>query len=634
MKWEGDHIAWPVGHPLKRDGSSQKDRPLSALLPENTPINAQSIEDLLVYTYRLAEKIAYFDPRKSPETPAGNWQAFFPGEDPKILQQLLRERTKEEDGKLEPHQALFLTFLKLLDLVRQDLNGLTQAHLSFYYEEVLGFKRRPAKADEVHVLFELAKQASQAKLAAGTTLTAGKDASKKPLHYRLQHELVINQAKVKTVKSNRGAHPHTSEEIEHKLPAKEAFPPFGIGYVEQGNLLIGIENLNPDGQLSLLFQIVEGSARFQEGLAKGDIQWSYWQGGQWRELPSEYVVLDTTVNLQQAGIIIFSFAGKALPTLGDASVGEDLYWIRAHIRNQHAELAPLILDIQAQAAIARFEDQNNDPGHLEKPLEANKIKNLQVRDPQIRKVKQPYSSFGGAGEEQDQNFFARVSERLRHKQRAINLWDMDHLVLSEFDEVYRVKTVSHTGRDHRGFYSEFRPGQVEIVVIPRIHDISLANALQPKTSNALRQRIHDYLSRYAAPAVQIRVSNARYEQLMLDFQVGFREGYDRGYYRAVLNEALKRHLAPWAYEEGADVAFGGRIYRSQLLAFVENLPYVDYVNNFQLFHQNAGPGIGEMTVDVDFYFRSVGGDIVEVAEASTATSVLVSAAEHRIEVFG
>ncbi len=85
------------------------------------------------------------------------------------------------------------------------------------------------------------------------------------------------------------------------------------------------------------------------------------------------------------------------------------------------------------------------------------------------------------------------------------------------------------------------------------------------------------------------------------------------------------------YESGVDIRFGNRIYKSQILAFVEQLVYVDYVTDFKMLIENRGPGIGEMTLDVDLLVRNPSFLVdMDIVQASTATSILVSAQQHLI----
>ncbi len=58
-------------------------------------------------------------------------------------------------------------------------------------------------------------------------------------------------------------------------------------------------------------------------------------------------------------------------------------------------------------------------------------------------MKQPFQSFDGKHAEVGKEFYTRVSERLRHKGRAITAWDYEHLVLDRFPGIYKVKCITH-----------------------------------------------------------------------------------------------------------------------------------------------------------------------------------------------
>ncbi|HSF88363.1 MAG TPA: hypothetical protein VLA46_03035, partial [Saprospiraceae bacterium] len=71
-----------------------------------------------------------------------------------------------------------------------------------------------------------------------------------------------------------------------------------------------------------------------------------------------------------------------------------------------------------------------------------------------------------------------------------------------------------------------------------------------------------------------------------------------------------RFLSPWAFPGGGNPSFGGKIYKSVLINFVEDRSYVEYITEFKLKFK-AGGAAG---------FSS---DLNEVI-ASTAVSILVS----------
>ena len=101
----------------------------------------------------------------------------------------------------QPHMVLFITFLELFRLAQDQMNGLTERMLNFYYKDVLRLAPKPSIADRVHIVFELAKDIADYDLAQGTALKAGKDAAGKEQIYTTESDFVINQAKIKELKS-------------------------------------------------------------------------------------------------------------------------------------------------------------------------------------------------------------------------------------------------------------------------------------------------------------------------------------------------------------------------------------------------------------------------------------------------
>ena len=156
------------------------------------------------------------------------------------------------------------------------------------------------------------------------------------------------------------------------------------------------------------------------------------------------------------------------------------------------------------------------------------------------------------------------------------------------------------------------------------------NLLKPQTGKKELLEIQTYLSSYISPFITLFVENPVYEEILVECNVGFREGYDEGYYTKQLNEDIKRYLSPWAYEEGEDIVFGGKIYKSQILKFVEDQPYVDFVTDFivtQYLGDFTTIGVGSMEIECDFI---VYPEFFEEIQAASSKSILVSAQDHNI----
>jgi len=108
--------------------------------------------------------------------------------------------------------------------------------------------------------------------------------------------------------------------------------------------------------------------------------------------------------------------------------------------------------------------------------------------------------------------------------------------------------------------------------------------LQPKTSLNTLEAIKTYLSRLISPFINLEVKNPFYEQIQVDFEVKFKPGADEGYSANQLTDEIKKFLSPWAFDEGADIVFGGKIHSSSIIDFIEEREdYVDYITDFKMY---------------------------------------------------
>jgi hypothetical protein len=418
-----------------------------------------------------------------------------------------------------------------------------------------------------------------------------------------------------------------------------------------GNFYIGLSDLTAPQNISLLFQAAEGSANDLVAVSDEDIQWYYLAANQWVPITSLQILFNTTKGFQTSGIITFNIGADA--NTDNTLMPSGFTWIRGSISKDPSSISRLT-DLKTQALEASYVLPGTDDDslaaanvHLGSPLPALSVKDMVVKDGAIKTIQQPYVSFGGNPGEQAAIYYTRVSERLRHKKRALTVWDYERMILDAFPSIFKVKCLTHTDED-----SDLVPGAVRAVVVPDLINKNASNPLEPKANLVTLGDIRDYVRNYIPPFVDFDVDSPVYEQLLADFKVGFLPGKDPGYYGNQLNEDIKRFLSPWAYEEGQDITFGGKVYRSDIIFFIENRDYVDFVNDFKLYHifdgvDLEGKGIGEMAIGIDFIISdfippglddmTIGLDFVvgsstEVAIASGPRSILVSAPNHNITV--
>src|SRR5690606_18094739 len=108
---------------------------------------------------------------------------------------------------------------------------------------------------------------------------------------------------------------------------------------------------------------------------------------------------------------------------------------------------------------------------------------------------------------------------------------------------------------------------VDVIVIPDVRKLSPRDTLAPRAPADLLAAIGDHLAERAPAAARIRVRNPRYVSVQVRLGVRFRAGIDEGVAQRRLNDELVRFLSPWAFDDGAEVAIGGRIYASSILDF-------------------------------------------------------------------
>lgn len=350
-------------------------------------------------------------------------------------------------------------------------------------------------------------------------------------------------------------------------------------YKFEGELLIGFTNLNANDSVSVLFQVADGSA--DPDFSQEKISWFVLCDNYWKPLGTSEVVLDTTNQLLASGIIKFVIPAEATTTNTILPTGR--LWLRAAVAQNVTAVCQLI-DVQANAVETQFTDNGNDPNHLATALAAGTIKKLKNGLSAVKTVSQPFASFGGSAVESSNAFYTRVSERLRHKDRCITPWDYERIILEAFPKVHRVKCIPHAKEG-----SWLAPGYVMIVVVPDLKNKNAVDPLQPKVDADTISRITTWVLARAGMQVliqdkhPIKVKNPSYQRIQLSFNVKFLTGYEYNFYSQQLNQQLIELLSPWAYQADRDISFGGKIYKSVLLDFVEDCGYVDYVTDFKMY---------------------------------------------------
>lgn len=371
-----------------------------------------------------------------------------------------------------------------------------------------------------------------------------------------------------------------------------------------GELYIGLEAM-PQTTVSLLIQMLEGSENplvdtFDE---KEFIEWHILSNNTWIDL-SENILKNETRKFLESGIVKFKIP-KNINT-NHTRLTDGLVWIRAKSKRSYDAVCK-IQGIYTQAVVATFQNQDNDLAHLNNGLQANTISKLITRVPQVKSVNQPYNSFDGKYKEADTEFYRRVSERLRHKHRAITQWDYENLVLQEFPEVFKVKCLNHTSEK-----SYMAPGHVTLMVVPNIKNKNAFDVYQPRVSRVSLNKIQNYVNDLNTMHVKAQVINPNYKEAKVQATVKIFEKYDEVFYMKQLDEDIKKYISPWAFTDSKDIDFNVQLNINHLINYLEQLYYVDYIDEIKILVNNVVQKKSLIEVD--------------------PKSILVSAKQHQITI--
>lgn len=370
-------------------------------------------------------------------------------------------------------------------------------------------------------------------------------------------------------------HPFGTKRVTHP---ERTFVPSFYG----SELYIGLENAEPKSNLSLLFQVEEGSENPSRsgGWKTDDIKWEILAQDHWQDLKPD-MLRDSTNHFLRSGLVEFALPKTA--TKKHTVLPEGLHWLRIRLKKEPDTVCKFI-GVHAQAGEAVFENNANSLTHLDTGLPPDSIIGLGYPKSKVAAVSQPYPSFGGRPEENDREFYQRVSERLRHKDRAVSAWDYEHLVLENFPGLYKVKCLRHTQFDYdKDKLNNKAPGYTTLVLIPKVSELKTqALRLEPKVSEDFKTGVYAWIKKKTTVFAEVDVVNPNYQEVDFQFSIRFKEGLDFHYYKEQTELDLTKMLAPWVYDPDRELRFGDSFTKYEVIHYLENRAYVDYVTDFAL----------------------------------------------------
>ena len=347
-----------------------------------------------------------------------------------------------------------------------------------------------------------------------------------------------------------------------------------------GELFIGIKDIEKGNSLSLLFQVAEGSANPRQ--LPIDLSWSYLNGHKWETFKPESIG-DETNGLTQSGIVNIQ-APEDLDIQTQTIFPKQIWWIKIEVAERVDAICHLV-GIHAQALKASLFDHDANGLEFEENLEPEVISKLLKPKNEIKKIVQPYASFYGRLKDTDALFYQRSSERLRHKEKAISIWDYETLILDNFPEVFRVKCLNHYRYDSVEINNS-SAGYITIIPVARGINVNTPIFWKPIVPIGTMNRIKTFLESKSSPHTRIKVKPPKLEKLELVFNFRHHDipGADSRLYTQQLIDVINEFLSPWAYSNNSEVQFQTEIEKSKLIQIIEMQSFVDYISEFKVNH--------------------------------------------------
>ncbi len=444
------------------------------------------------------------------------------------------------------------------------------------------------------------------------------------MDYDLEFEMDF-RPKVKTgkVPQNQFAHLHPFLGY-HDEPTGARSVPLLPTFVYEGMLILGLSDFQPPGGVSLFFQMKEQDIG-QNHYENHKVYWSFLQDNEWIPLKDHQIISDTTDGLLKSGIVSFSL--PKIKTGSNTILESEYVWIRAAAM-ENINLLGKIIQVKTHAVEATFTASDSQtiknfkigPQEIVGPVE-------EIRE--IGKIDQPLKSFGGQEEESESMFRVRTSERLRHKNRCVNLYDYERIVLRELPEVNKVMCINAYN------WQKNRPeaGRVLLVLVPRISTETTLNPVVPSNSIITLRKAQEIVNGRSGGFVSTDVINPVYEHVRIYAQVKMKSQVSAGWALDKLNLELREFVSPWLADPNQSPVFGRIIAQEEVQSFIQSRTYVDFVTKVSVVKVEKDlikPSQRSFELEDTGLDLNTGNEV----KGRYPWSVLTTASQHLLELIG
>ena len=355
------------------------------------------------------------------------------------------------------------------------------------------------------------------------------------------------------------------------------------GYELDGNLFIGLGGCSIGQAVTLFFHLNEETNQ-QTTFPPPSVSWQYLGSGGWQPLQATQIVLDTTNRFRRSGSVTLMLPDDM--QTHSSLMPDGKAWIRV-AANEHLDSVARLYTVHANVVCACAGPEENarseaTAGRI--PVERTWRMAEPLRG--IANVSQVGGSGPGRPGEDRRRFVTRMSERLRHKNRAVSAQDFEQLILERFPNVFKVKCfdgLTAAGFNPEGAKPSPRAGHIMIVAVADAGEGEDLEYRRPMLDVQQLQDIREFARGIAAPFIRIEVRNPLYERLQVRCKVKFTGEENPGFHLRRLNRDVSGFVCPWM-PYGYQASFGWSISCEEVEGFIRGRDYVELVTDFSMLH--------------------------------------------------
>ena len=356
--------------------------------------------------------------------------------------------------------------------------------------------------------------------------------------------------------------------VEHQFVST----PFGWAATDDAyrggtaDIYLGVDGIEP-GQLLSLYWLLKSPGPVQ------NIRWEYLAYGEsWVPLGNE--LSDETADWEKSGLWSLMWPDDALHNAKGMPAGR--YWLRARVKTplpqEGVPALPRLMGLATNVSVATLIAPTEvDANHFLQPLAAGSVTHALNAPDAVQQVTQPWVSTGGRPPESLEDFYARVAARLRHRERALDTWDLATLLREHDTGIREVAVLPQPRRDNA------RDGTLpqELVVMPMVLGNDSENALRPVYSIAHLSAFEAWLRARTSPWLTFTCKNPRYRSVRVSWTIKYQMGISQSYGDLLVRDTLEREFRPWMSEEqAATTVIGKSLSRRIVRACIMQIPEV------------------------------------------------------------